>query len=586
MQGRGFSGIGWRSVSCASAVKRVRLQSVSLLLVFLPVAIGVAVAQPKGADVSGIVRDAQGIPQMGALVQALLPDATPAGMAVTDLKGHYVIRNLTPGKYQVRASAALFLPSMRGDLRLRAGAQAIVNLTLTTLFEESRWLPAERRQPDEPADEWTWSLRTAANRPILRLAGDQDVVLISPGPETPRRVSHTRFEAASGDGFGGGGVKNAVTYGTASSDGHGTLVRAGSSVVSGPYAMGAATEGSVVYQQPAGMFGYTRTRVSFQDHPEMMGQGGASGYQAYTIDSAEVMNFGDMLSLEVGSSLRAVRMGAASVEARPFVKLAMRPSDMLVLSYRMARSRETQSADDIDAADAPLPVAVLQGDRMLQERGTHQQFAATLRNGKGSLRTAYYRDSIDRPMVAGIGPVTGSQLAHGTMLADATTGTARMMGDAYTSVGWSVFASQQLGQNVWTTAELNTGDALSVINAPQTASQTATRFRAGRTKSASVGIKALLPASGTQLRTSYRWQNEKTVTPVNLFSAMSRQPYLSLSVRQPLRIRRLRLENMEAFLDVTNLLEQGYQPYLSSDGRTLYLAQSPRMLQAGLAFTF
>jgi len=73
---------------------------------------------------------------------------------------------------------------------------------------------------------------------------------------------------------------------------------------------------------------------------------------------------------------------------------------------------------------------------------------------------------------------------------------------------------------------------------------------------------------------------------VNLFSAMSRQPYLSLSVRQPLRIRRFRLENMEAFLDVTNLLEQGYQPYLSSDGRTLYLAQAPRMLQAGLAFTF
>jgi hypothetical protein len=350
--------------------------------------------------------------------------------------------------------------------------------------------------------------------------------------------------------------------------------------------MGAATEGSVVYQQPAGMFGYTRTRVSFQDHPEMMGQGGASGYQAYTVDSAEVMNFGDMLSLEVGSSLRAVRMGAASVEARPFVKLAMHPSDMLVLSYRMARSREMQSADDIDAAEAPLPVAVLQDGRMLQERGTHQQFAASLRKGKGSIRTAYYRDSIDRPMVAGIGPVTGSQLAHGTLLADATTGTARMMGDAYTSVGWSVFANEQIGQNLWTSVELNTGDALSVVNAPQAPSQAATRFRAGRTKSAAVGIKALMPTSGTQLRASYRWQDEKTVTPVNLFSAMSRQPYLSLSVRQPLRIRRFRLENMEAFLDVTNLLVQGYQPYLSSDGRTLYLAQSPRMLQAGLAFTF
>jgi hypothetical protein len=127
-----FLELAGAGVSCASAVKRVRLQSVSLLLVLMPVAVAVAVAQPKGADVSGIVRDAQGIPQMGALVQALLPDATPVGMAVTDLKGHYVIRNLTPGKYQVRASAALFLPSMRGDLRLRAGAPAHGKQTQTT----------------------------------------------------------------------------------------------------------------------------------------------------------------------------------------------------------------------------------------------------------------------------------------------------------------------------------------------------------------------------------------------------------------------------------------------------------------------
>jgi hypothetical protein len=43
---------------------------------------------------------------------------------------------------------------------------------------------------------------------------------------------------------------------------------------------------------------------------------------------------------------------------------------------------------------------------------------------------------------------------------------------------------------------------------------------------------------------------------------------------------------LEATVDVTNLLEQGYRPFLSADGRTLYLAQAPRSLQAGLAFTF
>jgi hypothetical protein len=37
---------------------------------------------------------------------------------------------------------------------------------------------------------------------------------------------------------------------------------------------------------------------------------------------------------------------------------------------------------------------------------------------------------------------------------------------------------------------------------------------------------------------------------------------------------------------VTNLLAQGYQPFLSADGHTLFLAQSPRTIQAGLSFTF
>ena len=42
----------------------------------------------------------------------------------------------------------------------------------------------------------------------------------------------------------------------------------------------------------------------------------------------------------------------------------------------------------------------------------------------------------------------------------------------------------------------------------------------------------------------------------------------------------------EATIDVTNLLAEGYRPFLSADGRTLYLAQSPRTIRAGLSFSF
>jgi hypothetical protein len=76
------------------------------------------------------------------------------------------------------------------------------------------------------------------------------------------------------------------------------------------------------------------------------------------------------------------------------------------------------------------------------------------------------------------------------------------------------------------------------------------------------------------------------MTAVNSFAAFSDQAYLSFFIRQPIRCGGMLPQGLEATVDVTNLLEQGYRPLLSQDGRTLFLAQSPRMVQAGLAFNF
>jgi hypothetical protein len=57
-------------------------------------------------------------------------------------------------------------------------------------------------------------------------------------------------------------------------------------------------------------------------------------------------------------------------------------------------------------------------------------------------------------------------------------------------------------------------------------------------------------------------------------------------VRQSLRLGNLLPPGLDATIDVTNLLAQGYRPFLSDDGQMLFLAQAPRTIQAGLAFTF
>jgi hypothetical protein len=99
-------------------------------------------------------------------------------------------------------------------------------------------------------------------------------------------------------------------------------------------------------------------------------------------------------------------------------------------------------------------------------------------------------------------------------------------------------------------------------------------------------VRGKLAASGMQWRASYRWQNPGTLTPVNAFAAGTADPYLSFLVRQPIRYRRMIPNGVEALVDVRNLLAEGYRPFVSRDGSTLYFAEAARSVQGGLSFTF
>jgi protocatechuate 3,4-dioxygenase beta subunit len=92
-------------------------------------AAGRGYAAVTAAAVSGTVRDMHGTPQMGTLVELLSGDATVIVSAFSDAHGRYIMPTVVPGKYQLRASAAFFVPVLRNNLRLTAGTQSIVNLT-------------------------------------------------------------------------------------------------------------------------------------------------------------------------------------------------------------------------------------------------------------------------------------------------------------------------------------------------------------------------------------------------------------------------------------------------------------------------
>ena len=112
-----------------------------------------ASAAPFPASVSGVVRDARGTPQMGAMVELMAANATVVATVYTNIRGAFSFDHIFPGTYQIKATGDSFLPTLREDLRISSRSKVIVNLTLSTLFEAIQWLPARPKSPDEPGDQ-------------------------------------------------------------------------------------------------------------------------------------------------------------------------------------------------------------------------------------------------------------------------------------------------------------------------------------------------------------------------------------------------------------------------------------------------
>ena len=169
---------------------------------FVLIAIALSVPALAGqSSISGKVRNAAGVPQMGAMVQAVSLAGSKTFTVFTDSTGSYALYELIPGTYDVKVSAASFLPTLRENVSLHSGANLVVNLTLNTLSDAIRLLPPKQGNQEE--DDWRWTLRSAANRPILRLKNGQPVVVANGNDEGQFKGAVAFVAGMDSDSFGG-----------------------------------------------------------------------------------------------------------------------------------------------------------------------------------------------------------------------------------------------------------------------------------------------------------------------------------------------------------------------------------------------
>jgi len=79
---------------------------------------GLCPAADRTATISGYVRNANGVPQMGAAVD-VLSSALQRLRVFTDENGFFSASGLVPGYYTLKVSAPAFLPTLRDKINLR-----------------------------------------------------------------------------------------------------------------------------------------------------------------------------------------------------------------------------------------------------------------------------------------------------------------------------------------------------------------------------------------------------------------------------------------------------------------------------------
>ena len=556
------------------------------LAVFI-VLIAVAGGSARGAapgSVSGVVRDSAGVPQIGAVVQLLRPDLSVLAIVYTDSKGHFTIPTVMPGHYAVKAMATSFLPSLRENVRVRHST--VVNLTLNTLYEVMRWLPAEPRAANAQKDDWAWTLRSAANRPLLRWLEDGPLVVVSDGSSARPKVKARLMATGQAGTFGESGERISATVEDTPSDSHELLARV-------DFAPGtdAGMESMLGFRQDLGFAGSVQSVAAVAVHPEVESATGG-GLQEAAMRSWEAIRLGDEFEGEVGSEQVLARFAQNSpntlLAALPFASLGWRNGDSVV-RYRMATVTAVPGDAEDTEASTWLPRVAMRDGELALEHGLHQEIGWERRTDDSGMTVVLFSDSIQNPVIEAAGGMESAAepMAAGALL-DRTSNLMRLAGPDFSTTGILASVERRLPRGNSIRLSYANGDALVMpaLTHAVPLGQLLNAMRPRHVQTYTLALSGTLDGTRTRWRASYRWQASDTVTPVAAYAQDAVEPFLSLHIRQPLCLRRDGSGGVEALLDVRNLLAEGYSPYLLNNGSMMIFAQDQRSIRGGVAFTF
>jgi hypothetical protein len=226
--------------------------------------------------------------------------------------------------------------------------------------------------------------------------------------------------------------------------------------------------------------------------------------------------------------------------------------------------------------------------RPLSTKGSHHEVSISHKLGNRAIQVSAYTDHLDNAAINGSGVLDAKDLASvAAILADPTTERFALSSPNYNGHGVSVSLVQPITPSLAAWFEYDRGTALQSNLDPTTPVSGAVKgVSTHNSYAASASLRGKILRTGTAVRTEYRWQPTRTLTQVNAFNTPDQNAYFGIYVRQRLWCGHLIPGGIDAVIEATNLLEQGYQPVVASDGHLVFLAQAPRAIQGGFAFNF
>ncbi len=566
-------------------------------------------------SIAGHVRSASGIPQMGATVVVYNRYDRMVGQALTNPDGSFRFESLLPDLYSVRVSLASFVPAFRRNIAVQPGFQSVLAINMAGMLSSVEFVAAAPTKGAWMSDDWKWVLRSSqSTRPVLRFR-DTAPKIPDDRPRMSNVFSETRgiVKVSAGDAtsFAASGAQ--ADLGTA-------------------FALATSLFGSNQFEF-SGNFGYSahtglptagfRTKYTRSDgagltpevtvsmHQLSLPSRGAPGSLGQDAPSLRTMSatmldefaIADSLRLEYGATAESVSLLNRLNILSPFARLTynLGPRDSIQVAYSSgaaatelaARGNDRAGREDVSLAHdlnalGTLPRVSVRNGRAEAQRTENIEAGYTKLSGSRTYSAGLYHERVSNGALTLAG---SGDLFDGDVLPDLGSQSSVFNIGKFNRWGYLASATQAIGEHLEVSVSYGRGGALTTEGrelSSEDAESLRKLVRVHERNWASARVAGTAPVSGTRIIASYGWADYRSMMPAHLFLAQrfSPEPGLNIFIRQPIPSVGGVPGRFEATAELRNLLEQGYLPISTVDGRSMLFTNSPRALRGGLSFIF